>query len=99
MLKDASFTRREIDELTKIAVDHGAKDGLDHRNEDELRSPITKFFTTEQIERVLQTLDAQPGDLVVQRRFSHYVARVMGAMLELGKRLGLIDDTAVCLGN
>lgn len=92
----ASFTRREIDELTKIAVDHGAK-GMAWIivTEDELRSPITKFFTTEQIERVLQTLDAQPGDLLLFSADSATtVARVMGAIrLELGKRLGLIDDT------
>lgn len=92
----ASFTRREIDELTKIAVDNGAK-GMAWIivTEEELRSPITKFFTAEQMNRVLQALDAQPGDLLLFSADSETtVARVMGTIrLELGKRLGLIDET------
>ena len=91
----ASFTRREIDELTKIAVDNGAK-GMAWIivTEEELRSPITKFFTDEQMERVLKALDAKPGDLLLFSADSEAtVARVMGTIrLELGKRLHLIDE-------
>jgi aspartyl-tRNA synthetase len=92
----ASFTRREIDELTKIAVDNGAK-GMAWIivTEEELRSPITKFFTNEQMERVLKALDAKPGDLLLFSADTEAtVARVMGTIrLELGKRLHLIDET------
>jgi aspartyl-tRNA synthetase len=92
----ASFTRREIDELTKIAVDNGAK-GMAWIivTEEELRSPITKFFTTEQMDRVLQALNANPGDLLLFSADSEAtVARVLGTIrLELAKRLSLIDET------
>lgn len=90
-----SFTRREIDELGQMAVDNGAK-GMAWIivTEDELRSPITKFFTDEQMQRVLQALNAEPGDLLLFGADSEAtVARVLGNIrLELGRRLGLIKD-------
>lgn len=92
----ASFTRREIDELTQIAVENGAK-GMAWIivTEDELRSPITKFFSSEQMDRVLQALDAKPGDLLLFSADAEAtVARVMGTIrLELGRRLNLIDES------
>jgi len=95
----AVFTRREIDELTQIAIDNGAK-GMAWIivTENELRSPITKFFTEEQMNRVLQALDAQPGDLLLfSADTKETVARVLGTIrLELGKRLNLLDDSRLC---
>lgn len=92
----ATFTRREIDELTQIAVDNGAK-GMAWIivTENELRSPITKFFTDEQMNRVLQALDAKPGDLLLfSADTKETVARVLGTIrMELGKRLKLIDES------
>lgn len=90
-----SFTRREIDELGQMAVDNGAK-GMAWIivTEDELRSPITKFFTDEQMQRVLKALNAEPGDLLLFSADSEAtVARVLGNIrLELGRRLDLIKD-------
>ncbi|NLT20821.1 MAG: aspartate--tRNA ligase [Syntrophomonadaceae bacterium] len=91
----ASFTRKEIDELTKLATDNGAR-GLAWIivTEEELRSPITKFFTSDQMNAVLHTMDAQPGDLLLFSADTvSTVARVLGNIrLELARRMNLIDN-------
>ncbi|SHG95065.1 aspartyl-tRNA synthetase [Thermosyntropha lipolytica DSM 11003] len=90
-----SFSRKEIDDLTKIALACGAK-GLAWIvvTENELKSPITKFFTEEQMAGILKALDAQPGDLLLFSADSEeVVCRVLGTLrLELAKRLNLIDE-------
>lgn len=89
----ASFTRREIDDLGRMAVDNGAK-GMAWIivGDNELRSPITKFLTQEQIDGLLAALDAQPGDLLLFGADSApVVARVLGFLrLELARRLELV---------
>ncbi len=91
----ASFTRREIDELGKIAIDNGAK-GMAWIivGDGELRSPITKFLTPEQIDALLKAMDAQVGDLLLFAADSHnMVARVLGLLrMELARRLNLIGE-------
>ncbi|MEN6389382.1 MAG: aspartate--tRNA ligase [Syntrophomonas sp.] len=89
----ASFTRREIDDLGKMAVENGAK-GMAWIivGDNELRSPITKFLTGEQVDGLLAALDAKPGDLLLFGADSaSVVARVLGFLrLELARRLDLI---------
>ncbi len=91
----ASFTRREIDDLGKMAVQNGAR-GMAWIvvTENELKSPITKFFSEEKMQEILSALDAQPGDLLLFAADQpDIVARVLGNLrLELGKSLGLIDE-------
>lgn len=97
----AAFTRREIDELGKIAVDNGAK-GMAWIvvGDGELRSPITKFLTPEQIDDLLKALDARVGDLLLfAADQANVAARVLGSLrLELARRLSLIneDQKAFC---
>lgn len=90
-----SLTRREIDELGNIAVENGAK-GMAWIvvTENELRSPITKFFSEEKMQQILTALDAEPGDLLLfGADTAETVARVLGVLrLELAKRLNLIDE-------
>ena len=90
-----SFSRKEIDDLTKIAADNGAK-GLAWIvvTENELKSPIIKFFNEDQIQALLTKLDAKPGDLLLFSADSaDIVARVLGVLrLDLAKRLNLIDE-------
>lgn len=92
----ASFSRKEIDDLGKMAVQNGAK-GMAWIvvTDTELKSPITKFFTQEQMDAVLKSLDAQPGDLLLfGADSSAVVARVLGVIrLELARRLNLIDES------
>lgn len=89
----ASFTRRAIDDLGKMAVDNGAK-GMAWIivGDNELRSPITKFLTGEQVDGLLAALDAKPGDLLLFGADSApVVARVLGFLrLELARRLDLV---------
>lgn len=90
----ASFPRREIDELGKIAVENGAK-GMAWIvvGDQELKSPITKFLTDSEVENIITTLDAKPGDLLLFGADSAaVVSRVLGVLrLELARRLGLVD--------
>lgn len=89
-----SFTRKEIDDLGKIAVENGAK-GMAWINvaADGLRSPISKFFTEEQMDQVLKALQAETGDLLLFAADSEEVAaRVLGVLrLELAEKLNLIE--------
>lgn len=90
----ASFSRRELDELTELAKGFGAK-GLAWIAVDSegLRSPIAKFFQPEQLERLLAVFAPEPGDtlLFVADRDSYGVCLpALGAVrLELGRRLKL----------
>ncbi|MGE5390598.1 MAG: aspartate--tRNA ligase [Deltaproteobacteria bacterium] len=90
----ASFARREIDDLGKLAIEFGAK-GMAWIvvAENELKSPITKFMTEEQVSGILETLEAQPGDLLIfGADQTKVVERVLGMLrLELARRLDLVD--------
>ncbi|MCW2278054.1 aspartate--tRNA ligase [Heliophilum fasciatum] len=90
----AHFSRKEIDELTKVAAIYGAK-GLAYiqMTAEGPKSPIAKFFTEAQLQALLTQLDAQTGDLLlfVADR-PEVVAAALGALrLELARRLNLID--------
>jgi len=87
-----SFTRREIDDLGRIAVEFGAK-GLAWINvtQTELKSPISKFLTEAKMQQILAAAGAEPGDLLLfGADQSEIVARVLGVLrLNLGKRMNL----------
>ncbi len=89
-----SFTRREIDDLGRMAVEFGAK-GMAWINvtETELKSPISKFISSETMDRIVLELDAHPGDLLLfGADQTEIVARVLGVLrLHLGRRLNLCD--------
>lgn len=91
----ASFSRKEIDDLGRMAVDFGAK-GMAWIvvGENELKSPILKFFTDEKMQELLIALDAKPGDLLLfAADQADLVARVLGALrLEIAKRTNIIDE-------
>ena len=87
-----TFSRREIDELTAFVAQYGAK-GLAYLFVEEtgVRSPIAKFFTEEALNEIVQTLEGEPGDLLlfVADKFD-VASQALGALrLHLGKRLGL----------
>ncbi len=89
------FSRREIDSLGDLAKELGAK-GLAWINvaQDGLKSPIAKFLSQNEIQSVLDRLDAEKGDLLLfVADKDKVVFNVLGQMrLELAKRLNLIDD-------
>ena len=79
-----SFPRREIDQLGELAVASGAK-GMAWINvtDKELKSPITKFLTQEEIDQILAAVQAKPGDLLLFAADNEAVAsKVLGISLD-----------------
>lgn len=89
-----SFSRREIDDLTRSALNWGAK-GLAWINvtAEGPKSPIVKFFSQAVIEQILEALEARVGDLLLFCADQEaVVARVLGALrLELAGKLNLVN--------
>ncbi len=93
----AGLSRKEIENLTHEAMARGAK-GLAWMKVSEtgLEAPITKFFSADILSELSQTLEAQPGDLLLfVADKAQIVHDVLGTLrLSLGKRLNLIDENA-----
>ncbi len=92
----ASFSRREIDGLVDYVKDYGAK-GLAWIivEEEGLKSPITKFFNVDCLDALLENLNGEPGDLLLfVADKDEIVFHALGELrLELGRRLGLMNDS------
>jgi len=91
------YSRKELDDLTKEAIDFGAK-GLawfQVTKEGELKSPIAKFFAAGELNDLKTALDAEPDDLLLLVADDKMVAReVLGRLrLLLAQRLGLMDTS------
>jgi aspartyl-tRNA synthetase len=88
------FSRKEIDELTKLVSVFKAK-GLAwiKIRENELQSPIVKFFKKEHLDEILKRLDAKPGDIIFfVADKKEIVYNALGALrIELAKRLNLAN--------
>jgi len=91
----ASFTRKEIDELTEFVSVYRAK-GLAYIKvrENQWQSPITKFFTDGEQRRMTERLHMEAGDLVF---FGADTAKIVNESLghlrnHLAGKLGMIDD-------
>ena len=97
----AGYSRREIDELTEIAKRGGAK-GLATFAllDDDIRSPVTKFLSPDEVHAITADLGAKAGDLVVAVADAPEVVAksLSGLRDELGQRLGLADpdEMAFC---
>jgi aspartyl-tRNA synthetase len=94
----ASFSRKEIDDLTEFAKIYGAK-GLAYvkvQEDGSWQSPIAKFFTEKEIAQIDQALQAEPGDLLLFvadsfRITNETLGRLRG---HLGQKLGLASKDA-----
>jgi len=88
------YTRRQIDELTDFVKKLGAK-GLAWIavGKAGVRSPIQKFLNEEDLQAILDRLQAGPGDLIlIVADAPAVVASCLGELrLEMGRRLGLMD--------
>lgn len=91
----ANIPRREADALKDFVGIYGAK-GLayiQYLADGTIKSPIAKFFTKEEMDNILATAKAEPGDLLffVADKPS-VVAAALGALrIEMAKRRNLID--------
>jgi aspartyl-tRNA synthetase len=96
------YSRKEVEELTEFARSLGAKGlvSLALNERSEIKSPLTKFMSADEVQAIVQRLDAHPGDLLL---FVADSAKVCNDVLfrlrvKLGERLGLIapDELALC---
>ena len=91
----AAFSRKELDDLTGLSQDWGAK-GLAWAkiNPEGWQSPLAKFFKEEERKNIDQALEARYGDLIIfQADVPSLVNEVLGKIrLHLGMRLPLDKD-------
>ncbi len=90
----ASFSRKQIDQLTDFAKKYGAK-GLAWMKFDkgEVNSPIAKFLSEAEITAIKETAQAEDGDLLlfVSDKWTRTFT-VLGALrIEIAKQSGIID--------
>ncbi len=98
----AGYSRKEIDELTEFVRMLGAK-GLVTvaiSATGDVKSPLTKFMSSDEVQAIIDRLQGQPGDLLL---FVADSAKVCNDVLfrlrvKLGERLNLIDpnEMAFC---
>lgn len=90
-----NYSRRDLDDLTPLAVNFGAK-GLAYLaiTDEGVKSPIAKFFTAEELDRIIQQLGGKNGDLImmIADKPSVVHSALGGVRLEFGRRLGLIPE-------
>jgi aspartyl-tRNA synthetase len=90
------YSRKEADDLGKFAARYGAK-GLAWMGfkDGEVKGPIAKFFSAEEIDALKQRLAAEEGDLLLfVADKPKVVADALGALRsKLGEELGLIDHS------
>ncbi len=94
--KCATFSRKEIDDLTEFAKIYGAK-GLAYvkvQEDGSWQSPIAKFFTDKEIAHIDQALQAEAGDLLLFVADSFRIANESLGRLRghLGHKLGLASN-------
>lgn len=88
-----SFTRTEIEELTQKAISYGSGGmawiGIDDNGD--LRSVLTKFFTREEMDSILERMEAEKGDLIIfSADKEEVVYKTLGNLrLDVGDKLGL----------
>ena len=93
----AKYSRKEIDDITKLAVSFGAKAlaNIIYNEDGTAKSPVLKFVTEEQAQQIKERAQAQDGDIiffVADRPKTVY--DIMGRLrLHFGKSLNLIDDS------
>jgi len=93
----AGMPRKKIDALVEFAKGYGAK-GLAYLaiNEDgTYKSSFAKFMTEEELAKLVEAMDGQPGDLLLFAADKNKVVwDVLGALrLELAKTMELIDNS------
>ena len=93
----AKYSRKEIDDITKLAVSFGAKAlaNIIYNEDGTAKSPVLKFVTEEQAKQIQDRAGAQPGDIIFfVADKPKLVYDIMGRLrLHFGKSLNLIDDS------
>ncbi len=90
----AGYSRKEIDDLTAMARQFGAKGLLTIQVlEDGIKSPSAKFLTPEEMSGIVSKVGAKVGDMImIVADQPSVVAQALNRLrLEIGDRLGLRD--------
>lgn len=89
----STFTRRELDNLGEKAASWGAKGLIWMALEEQVRSPIAKFLSEDELETIITTLGGEIGDLLLIVAGPYdVVSEVLGRLrLTLAKELDLIN--------
>ena len=91
----ATFSRKELDDLTAFAAVYGAKGmaWVKVQEDGSWQSPIAKFFTAEELAQLGAALGAEPGDLLLFGADTPTIANESMGRLRghLGQKLGLTD--------
>ncbi|MGC9523055.1 MAG: aspartate--tRNA ligase [Anaerolineae bacterium] len=97
----AGYTRREIDELTEIAQQEGAKGlvTLAYASGD-AKGPTRKFLSEAEVDAIAELTDAEDGDLVciVAAEPAVVAASLSALRLTFRDRLSLADDDLIAFG-
>ncbi|MBO5385674.1 aspartate--tRNA ligase [bacterium] len=92
----ASYSRKEIDDITKLAVSFGAKAlaNIIYQEDGTAKSPVLKFVTEEQAQAIQDRAQAKAGDIIFfVADKPKAVYDIMGRLrLHFGKSLNLIDE-------
>ncbi len=91
----ADYTRRQIEELTELAKEHGAQGLVTIQMRDKgPHSSIARFLAEAEMTAILERMGAETGDLLlIVADEAPVVAQVLGQLrLVMGKRLELADD-------
>ena len=103
----AVFSRKQTDDLTTFVQQCGAKGlvslallgegGLDELREEDIRSPVAKYFTIEQVREMARLAGAKRGDifLMVADRPEAANKALDALRRELASRLGLADPNTL----
>jgi aspartyl-tRNA synthetase len=92
----AKYSRKDIDDITKLAVSYGAKAlaNIIYNEDGTAKSPVLKFVTEEQAKQIKERAQAQNGDIIFfVADKPKAVYDIMGRLrLHFGKSLNLIDE-------
>ncbi len=96
----AEYSRKELDDLTDLSKIYGAKGLVWIKvTSKELQSPVIKYFSETEVQQLKDTLDANPGDLllIVADTKPKVAYTALGQLrVHLGNKLGLIDHNKWC---
>ena len=92
-----SMPRKKIDKLVEFAKDYGAK-GLAYiaiHEDGTVKSSFAKFMTEDEMNRLVESMDGQAGDLLLFAADKNKVVwDVLGALrLELARQMNLLDSS------
>ena len=89
----SAFTRTQIEQLTEKAEKYGGKGmaWIAVEKDYELRSVLTKFFKEDEMKAILETMKAEPGDLIIfSADKSESVYKILGSLrLDIADMQGL----------